>query len=448
MFNNQEMKSKIFTAQNKQIIWFGSLMTIIFLLLFFIEPLIKLCRITNFNLNEVFIIYIIVVCLLLFALVVYHLTYRQLTKTSINIKVIFFFFILFNLILLFIWPITTTDLFSYIAYSRVFSQYQANPLTTPYANFSTDLFRPYLFNDWSVYPTPYAPLFIYLTSFLNLIGGVNFILTVFIYKLFFVLANLFTGYLIYKIWQNPLITFLYCWHPLINFEIAANAHNDILTLIFLVISLYFLFKKTGGLKNYSLTWCFLILSALIKFIPFIFLPILFLVIWKQLPDKHKISYSLLLVLLVIILLLIFFLPFLSGNTFNHLFLLIHSNHPLLIANAPLIIILAGLLKIFRQYDFLNLAILISKFFFLLFYTFLIIKLALQVKKLEKVDFIKYSVIALLIFLFAFVNFIYPWYILNLIVLLILLAGVNKDNKFYSYVFYLSIYAITLYIYIR
>lgn len=421
----------------------GLLTEIIYLLFYSIEPLRKYLGDSSLTLRNNY-LFLLVVGLLLLALIFYILSYKQIIENKINLKIIVAFFIVFNLTLLFVWPIGSTDIFNYIYQSRVLSEHQANPYLASYDTFVNDKFYHIIKNQWSINTVNYGPIWVIMGSILSFIGGNSLLLTLFFFKLFFVLINFLSLYLIYKISNSVKTVFLYAWNPLILYEFALNGHNDVLIIFFTLLSLFY-FLQQNKIKNHILSWVFLLLSILTKFYTIIFLPIFFLIsLFKIKEKREKLFFSLITILTFIIIPIIFFLPFWNGiETFSGIKTQLSASS--MIFTSPAILMFSSLLYSFHINNYFNLAQIIGKTIFIIFYCFVIIKLFLNHfihNKLNKNDILKYSFFIYFIFLITAVSWLMPWYFILLITLLIL----NFKN-FSSFLFFKNttiLYSITLY----
>ena len=213
----------------------------------------------------------IVLGILLVVFVFYIIASMKINLFRISSKLIFGFAILFNLTLVLMPPIASDDVFSYISEGRVISRYQSNPYYISYDEFKHDILYSKIKTVWSKDVTNYGPLFTVFGTILTFIGRDNLFLNVYLFKAAFVLLNLLVAWLIFTVTKNKMSLILYSWNPLILFEISLNAHNDILTVAFFVLSLFFLFKD-DSLKSHLLSWVLLILSVLVKYFTAIFIP--------------------------------------------------------------------------------------------------------------------------------------------------------------------------------
>ncbi len=426
----------------KKFIILGILTEIIYLSFYFIEPLRKYLGNQSITLSyPCSYLFLIVIELLLLALALYILSFRQVAKNNINFKKIFIFFIIFNLTLLFVWPIGSIDIFSYIGWSRVLSEHHANPYLTPYSAFTNDGFYQQINNRWLSQPTPYGPLFTIISSALTFLGNNSLLLSLFLFKLFFVIINILNCCLVHKTFQNNKATFLYAWNPFILYEFSINGHSDVLTIFFLLISLYFLLGRQSNLTNHLLCWVFLLLSVLIKYMTLVLLPIVFLIIlFKIRQKKEKLLFFLISVIISVIILLVLFLPFCANsNMFSTViyYIFFPVNEIMPAGPAPILNIILSVLPYYLKMNYHFWASAISKSIFIVFYYIILIKLFAEHNNINKKNIIKYIGLAFLIFLITFPTWVLPWYYTLLIVLIIYYSAINQYlyNKF--------IYGITL-----
>ena len=100
-------------------------------------------------------------------------------------------------------------------------------------------------------------------------------------KIIFVLIDLALVaalfYLLAQLQLDPRWAVLYAWHPLPIVEIAGSGHTDGVGALMLVLALIFLQRR-----KFSVAVFFLSLGFLVKFIPILFLPFLFIAVWHEL----------------------------------------------------------------------------------------------------------------------------------------------------------------------
>jgi hypothetical protein len=174
-------------------------------------------------------------------------------------------------------PLTSTDIFNYIAGARVLWVHGDNPLTTPPLAHPNDPFIG-LLTFWQEIPSPYGPLWSLLTGPSTLVGGDDPLRSVLAFKATSIVFFLATGWLLYltarRIRPDSAVPALlaFTWNPLAVFHVAGNGHNDAVMMFFVSV---FLYALTRGWIIAALTA--LAASALIKYATLLLIPIL--IVW-------------------------------------------------------------------------------------------------------------------------------------------------------------------------
>jgi len=412
--------------QNLTILAAGIFFEIIFLLFFLIEPLRHYLGDASATLHNNF-IFITLVLALAFQCFIY-ISLRQ-TATKNNFKIILIFFLLFNATLLFVWPIASNDLFVYISQGRLISFGHLNPYAHSYSSFSNDVLFNQINTPWTNNHTSiYGPIFLIISAILTPLGGNSLILSIFIFKLFFVFLNIVCGYLIYRITEKTEIFFLYAWNPLILFELAANGHNDVITIFLLLLSLFFIVRKNNRPLNIFYSYIFLVLSALIKYFTLPLLPIYALATSAAYESwKEKAYYLLKLAVITLAILFLSFCLFWEGpNTFLDLNKYIIGNQTRAIW-CPFIIVLYLLVPQTWNQNYIQIIYFTGKAVFLFFYLLLFALIAKDGKQAQSILLVKYFSITIFIFLTFFFTWLVPWYFTILITLLILYYGFSQSK---------------------
>lgn len=450
------IKNKLMTINERKknlFIFLGIIIEIIFLSFYLIEPIRKMVGETALTMrSSLFFIWIVIALLIILEL--YIIGFRLVVKNDINLKIIIFFILLFNLSLFLMWPKTAVDLFNYLSSARIFSTYHFNPYIYTYNLLPTDAFYNLITNVWSAYPTTYGSIFTLFSSFLTYIGGDNFNFTYFLFKFSILITNLLNCFLIYKITNKKELVYLYGWNPIIIFEFCINAHNDVYCIFFVLLSIYFLYKKSN-LINYLLSFLFLVLAALIKYITLILIPIFFFIVLFNIKSiSKKIQFILFSVLIFCSVIFLSYLPFWDGmQIFNRLTDQAGNPNGSLIFSSFTILSIFWFLSIIDMFFFvINNKILIStitgKLIFLISYFFLIIYLIYKNKKINKYKFVLYSLTALILFYLTFFAWIVPWYYTLLITLLIVELGQENKKEYNSAIYFISLMSILCYIVLR
>lgn len=450
-----KMKLVWFIKKNKELILLTILYSI-FWSVFYFEKIIKERYILHFHqIIPTTYIFLGIVLVLLLLTIIYIYFFKKIN--NISFKKLFLLSIFINLALSLAWPIATSDILGYMYYGRIFSVFKESPYISIYNNFSFDPFFYFLKNIWIQHLSPYGPVFTYLSSFFSLIFKNDIILNMFFLKLFLGTTNIINGYLIYKLTKNKTCFYLYAFNPLIIFELAVNSHND--SLLILLILFSFLFFKIGSqkikdkekIKKYIISFFFLILSVLTKFISLIFVPIFVIITTLNLKEKtSKIKLLGLYIFTFFGLTLLLYEP-LINNVYD-IIRPIFNQSSLSGFYSPLIIILGNILQLFTN-NFLPTAIIISKAVFVL--SFFLILFGVLFKKWPfcQKNLIKeytWGIITLLsLFYTTFFSWILPWYFTLLIALILLNYREKDQSKFLLYsIFFITIYGILYYITLR
>jgi hypothetical protein len=195
---------------------------------------------------------------------------------------------IFAVILIFSYPLTAIDLFIYAIRTRGWALYGLNPLATPPE--ALPVTDPWLglAAEWVDAPSPYGPLWEWLSLGVFYLSGGAFLNHLFGLKIIAALAFLGCAWLIYQILRQlqpewavaGVISFAWC--PLALLESVQNGHNDIVMTFFLLAAVW----ATNGvirhsLIRYSLIFLFLALSILVKFVTILIVPFFLLAITAQ-----------------------------------------------------------------------------------------------------------------------------------------------------------------------
>lgn len=207
--------------------------------------------------------------------------------------------LIFHAIVFLSFPVLSTDIFSYIASHRVYSEYGQNIWTTAPDNFPEDPFGQLA--DWKEHPSVYgaANQLIYLPAArLVKLGGDDLLLAVLLYK---AVATIFAaGTLavvlkiisIYPKMDQAVLVRTIFWNPLVILEFLGSGHNDILMFFFLAL----------GILSWQRKWwaragIFLALAVQVKLIPIFVVVFLGLKLLqdKKFPEIAKFAGSFLLI---------------------------------------------------------------------------------------------------------------------------------------------------------
>jgi hypothetical protein len=234
-------------------------------------------------------------CLFLNVFLLYLLALFVLPR-MVRLKYILISVFLLGLICVFFPIVTSSDVFSYIAYARIGVIYHHNPLTTWPASIINDQVITYLY--WVNQPSAYGPVWAIITCFLQWILSLNSpagILRMLLALRFLGLAmHLGSTFLIWSIgghlqhsrgWlseeQRRRATLAFAWNPLLLFEACVNAHVDATLLFFILLAIWVMARRERpSFQAYLVAGLLLALAACIKINVVLLAPALFVYLWK------------------------------------------------------------------------------------------------------------------------------------------------------------------------
>jgi hypothetical protein len=194
----------------------------------------------------------------------------------------------FFVILALAYPIGAADVFDYMLGGRILAHYRVNPYTHSGADFMPgDPFAPYA--PYYRHPSYYGPLWALLAAGTNLLAGAgNLLANLWAFKalaLIFYLADVGLIYLIVRELRPDQAldaALLFAWNPLVLFETAVNAHNDVVMMAFVLLAVY-LFQR----QRYHGMIAAVVASVMIKVASAFLLPVFVLAALWALPNRQR-----------------------------------------------------------------------------------------------------------------------------------------------------------------
>jgi 4-amino-4-deoxy-L-arabinose transferase-like glycosyltransferase len=192
--------------------------------------------------------------------------------------------LLFTLVMIWMQPITTTDLYGYVARGYLYAHLHQNPMITPAqflpGNILVD--RP---------AAPYGPVWLLIAGAVSLVAGENLLLTMLLFKVI-AAVGLFATILVVDTLAKRLyparrltIFVMVAWSPLLLFETIGNGHNDILMMLCVLGA--FALTLHGRLR---LAFALLVLSALVKYFSVVFIPLwLVFVLYRHALAQRRVA---------------------------------------------------------------------------------------------------------------------------------------------------------------
>jgi len=201
----------------------------------------------------------------------------------------------FSLILLFVFPISSTDIYDYVSRGRISGQYGGNPLIETPNDYPGE---PYVeLAAWKKDPSAYGPLWEILSGLIGRFAGGRLWNDMLGYKILALLGYLLSTFLITAILKRVAPdrclagTLLFAWNPLVLLDGIANGHNDMIMVAFILAAFWILSlaQKRDAISEKGLSAflygllaiLFLSLAILIKYIPILLMPLLLLYVLAQ-----------------------------------------------------------------------------------------------------------------------------------------------------------------------
>lgn len=291
------------------IYWFG-LTQPYSLLDLYRQPLLDLRKLTEGHPEKLWPLVIEFVTLFALYITAWHLVRRVHTRSAWLVVV--GSAIVFSAILLFMYPYDAADIFDNIMHGRILGTYGANPFRDVAAQFSADPFLPYV--AWRKTISAYGPGWEFAAGLSARLAGNDLLTNVFVFKL--VLAGFMAGCagLIVAILRRlapdrvlPGVV-LFLWNPVVLYETIGQGHNDVALLFWMLLAVWLLSKK-----RYTLTIVALLIGALFKYIPVLFIPAALALALRDLGStRSRLRYLGVTAIVSLVLVLLAYAPFWNG----------------------------------------------------------------------------------------------------------------------------------------
>lgn len=241
----------------------------------------------------------------------YFLIVKNNKKIFMNKKTIFIFIAIIAILFMVIIPYTSSDVYSYIANGWTAAHYKENPYYVSIGEIveQTRQNEP-MFNKvarcWVYETVVYGPVWTLICTGLSSLSFGNIDIALFVFKLANLIVHLINCVLIYKITKKNFWVLLYGLNPFILFEALSNTHNDIFVILFILLAIYFAFKK----KRLFLAVAFIAMATAIKYMAILILPFIVIYCVKEKDLKNRIKYCMLYGIEYIVIIALFYLVYL------------------------------------------------------------------------------------------------------------------------------------------
>jgi hypothetical protein len=219
--------------------------------------------------------------ILLFSL--YPIALRLAERSEIRLWPIFAFSLLFGVTLIWLYPVTATDLFQYVMRARVRVIYHANPMTVTPDHFPADPLLPFV-GEWKKSLSPYGPVWELLAEAIAALGFTGAVPGALAYKVVALLAYLICIAALFRgSAADTRAVLFFAWNPLVLLQGLGNGHNDLVMLSWLVLALIF-WKRQG---NWFVATIALSLAVLTKASAAVMAPLLLVAVLRAQPNWRR-----------------------------------------------------------------------------------------------------------------------------------------------------------------
>ena len=216
--------------------------------------------------------------ILLFGL--YFVALRLIEARRMPLWPVLGFSLAFGLTLIWLYPVTATDLFQYVMRARVQVVHQANPMTVPPGRFPDDPLLPFV-GEWKEILSPYGPAWELSAGAVAALGLTTAVSGALAYKLVALLAYwVCLAALLRGTGSDPRALLFFAWNPLVLLEGLGNGHNDLVMLGWLLLALVF----WKNLNNWFIATAALSVAVLTKASAAMIAPLLLLAVLREQPS--------------------------------------------------------------------------------------------------------------------------------------------------------------------
>lgn len=194
--------------------------------------------------------------------------------------------LLFNAVLLPVYPVDAADVYDNIIRGRMSAVYGLNPFVATPNEVSADPF--YRFAAWRTVSSAYGPGWEAIAALTSRVAGDDYTTNVIAFKIIpvigYLLTALFIGLTLRKIAPARALlgTYLFAWNPLMVYSTGQGGHNDTLMTACIALSVLFLARRQYAFSTFAA-----VLGALIKFIPLLMIPVIWITAWRDLRGMAR-----------------------------------------------------------------------------------------------------------------------------------------------------------------
>ncbi len=189
--------------------------------------------------------------LILYAAFALALVTARDTHPRASLSPVLIFSCIFSFTLVWLYPVTATDLFQYVLRARVWVIHGANPMGTPPAAFADDPLLPFA-GEWHTTTSPYGPVWELLAGGVASLGFTTAVSGALAYKGVALLGYLACLALLISPASHGRrdelagSLLLFAWNPLVLIQGVGNGHNDVVMLAWTLLALVICQRRTSS----------------------------------------------------------------------------------------------------------------------------------------------------------------------------------------------------------
>lgn len=189
---------------------------------------------------------------------------------------------IFGAAMVWMYPVSATDVFHYAVRSRLLTTHGANPLVALAQDFPQDAWRPFASNQWARVASPYGPLWNLIAAPVTYLARDRMTFALVGFKALSLLSLLGVGWAIARSLAadgkaaRSTGVLLFLWNPLVLWEAVGNAHNDVVMTLPLMLALL-----AWSARRDVLVIPLLVVAAAIKYVPILLIPLAAVACWRR-----------------------------------------------------------------------------------------------------------------------------------------------------------------------
>lgn len=346
---------------------------------------------------------IIFFCLISLLSILMILIIKNNTKIFRTKKRMFVFITVVSILFGIILPFTTSDIFYYIGTGQLDAKYGENPYYTSVKELRNQGIQDEILNRtgvWEGQTVVYGPLWALLCKIFATLSFNSSLLSLYVFKLFSIIAHISICILIYKITNKEKYVILYGLNPFVLFEMITNVHNDIYLILFIMLALYYLIKK----RNIFLVLIFSACAVAIKYVAVLILPFMVIYYFKDYKIAKRLLYSFFCAIFFTLILALFYLAYFKDISLFFNVLMQQNKY-----RESILAIILHLSNLYNKGQFFQYIELMFKMIFSIIYLGELISF-ISKKNITLKDMMYINNKILFLFLFLVITNLCPWYI--------------------------------------